>query len=75
MKASRASSRAGSRAKQLELALEWLSRRVALWAGSSWAFGAAVALVLLWLLTGPVFEYSDTWQMVINTATTISAGT
>ena len=35
------------------------------------AFGAAAAIVLVWLCLGPVFGYSDTWQMVINTATTI----
>jgi len=39
--------------------------------GSSWAFFVAVALVLAWLLSGPFFGYSDTWQLVINTATTI----
>jgi len=35
------------------------------------AFALAAAIVLAWLLTGPVFGYSDTWQLVINTATTI----
>jgi low affinity Fe/Cu permease len=45
----------------------WASRVV----GSSWAFFVAVALVLAWLLSGPFFGYSDTWQLVINTATTI----
>ena len=40
-------------------------------AGSSWAFGAAVAAVLVWALTGPVFHFSDTWQLTINTGTTI----
>ena len=35
------------------------------------AFIIAVVLVLLWLVTGPVFDYSDTWQLVINTTTTI----
>jgi low affinity Fe/Cu permease len=51
--------------------LETLSRRAIQSAGSSWAFGAAVAVILLWLLTGPVFGYSDTWQLVINTGTTV----
>jgi len=36
-----------------------------------WAFVAALALILLWALLGPVFHYSDTWQLVVNTATTI----
>lgn len=45
--------------------------RIAHVAGQSAAFVAAVALILLWLLTGPLFGYSDTWQLVVNTATTI----
>ena len=39
--------------------------------GSSWAFFAALAVVIAWAVTGPVFNYSDTWQLVINTGTTI----
>ncbi|HVP72188.1 MAG TPA: low affinity iron permease family protein [Phycisphaerales bacterium] len=39
--------------------------------GSPFAFLLAVALVLLWLITGPAFGFSDTWQLVINTGTTI----
>ncbi len=39
--------------------------------GSPWAFLAAVATVALWALAGPTFGYSDTWQLVINTGTTI----
>ena len=45
--------------------------RVAHWVGSSWLFFVAVALVVVWGLTGPIFHYSNTWQLVINTATTI----
>ncbi len=41
------------------------------WAGSSWAFGVAAGVILVWGLTGPIFGYSDTWQLVINTGTTI----
>jgi low affinity Fe/Cu permease len=51
--------------------LERWSRAVTAWTGSSWAFGIAVVVVLSWLLTGPIFHYSDTWQLVINTGTTI----
>lgn len=40
-------------------------------AGSSGAFVAAVVVVLLWAMMGPYFDYSDTWQLVINTGTTI----
>jgi low affinity Fe/Cu permease len=47
------------------------SARVSRWVGSSWLFFGAVALVVLWGATGPIFHYSDTWQLVINTATTI----
>jgi low affinity Fe/Cu permease len=41
------------------------------WTGSTASFLCAVAVVLIWLLTGPLFHYSDTWQLVINTSTTI----
>jgi low affinity Fe/Cu permease len=51
--------------------LERLSRGATQRAGSSWAFGIALAVILVWLTTGPVFRYSDTWQLVINTGTTI----
>jgi low affinity Fe/Cu permease len=40
-------------------------------AGSSGAFAAACGVILVWVLTGPIFRYSDTWQLVINTGTTI----
>jgi low affinity Fe/Cu permease len=40
-------------------------------AGSPWAFTIAVAIVAIWAATGPIFGYSDTWQLVINTGTTI----
>jgi low affinity Fe/Cu permease len=39
--------------------------------GSAWAFSAAVLVILLWLVTGPIFHFSDTWQLIINTATTV----
>ena len=39
--------------------------------GSSWAFIMAVLIILVWGITGPLFHYSDTWQLVINTGTTI----
>jgi low affinity Fe/Cu permease len=39
--------------------------------GSSWAFILAVLIIFLWAVTGPMFHYSDTWQLVINTGTTI----
>src|SRR5947209_6056498 len=39
--------------------------------GSSWAFILAVLTIVVWAVTGPMFHYSDTWQLVINTGTTI----
>ena len=45
--------------------------RIATFAGQSFAFVTAVLLIIVWGVTGPVFHYSDTWQLVINTATTI----
>jgi low affinity Fe/Cu permease len=39
--------------------------------GSSWSFIAAVLIIIIWAGTGPAFGYSDTWQLVINTGTTI----
>ena len=47
------------------------AHRSATMLGSAWAFTAAVIVILVWLLTGPVFHFSDTWQLIINTATTI----
>src|SRR5687767_15488620 len=40
-------------------------------AGSPWAFILATLIILVWALAGPLFGYSDTWQLVVNTATTI----
>jgi len=51
--------------------LEHWSRHVTAWTGSSWAFALAVMVIVAWLITGPMFHYSDTWQLVINTSTTI----
>jgi len=52
--------------------LEAFAHRVTEWAGSSWAFGGAVAVIAIWALLGPVYHFSDTWQLVINTGTTHS---
>jgi low affinity Fe/Cu permease len=49
----------------------FLASRIAAFAGQPAAFVGAVALILLWGVTGPIFHYSDTWQLVVNTATTI----
>src|SRR5262249_47913261 len=44
---------------------------ISVWTGHPLAFLLAVVLVVVWILTGPIFHYSDTWQLVINTGTTI----
>ena len=40
-------------------------------AGSPWAFTFACLIIILWAVTGPIFEFSNTWQLLINTGTTI----
>jgi len=40
-------------------------------AGRPWAFVLALVMIVVWLATGPLFQFSDTWQLVINTSTTI----
>jgi low affinity Fe/Cu permease len=51
--------------------LERFATGVTRWTGSTSAFALAFGIILTWVLTGPVFGYSDTWQLVINTSTTI----
>jgi low affinity Fe/Cu permease len=51
--------------------LERLAHAATLWTGSSAAFAIAAGTVLVWAVSGPWFHYSDTWQLVINTGTTI----
>ena len=48
-----------------------LSHRIASWAGQPLAFILAASVILCWIVTGPLFGFSDTWQLVINTGTTI----
>lgn len=50
---------------------ERFAQLVAGWAGRPPAFVLALLVVLVWAVTGPIFHYSDTWQLVINTGTTI----
>ena len=45
--------------------------RASAWLGSKWAFAGAGLIIVIWALTGPIFHFSDTWQLVINTGTTI----
>jgi low affinity Fe/Cu permease len=51
--------------------MERLAIGVTQWTGSSWAFALAALMTLLWLLSGPLFHYSDTWQLVMNTVSSI----
>src|SRR5262249_31207085 len=51
--------------------MERAAQQAAAWAGSSWAFTTAVAIIVLWLISGPIFGFSDTWQLIINTGTTV----
>ena len=48
-----------------------LAARTSHGVGSPWAFVVALTIVVVWGLTGPLFHFSDTWQLVINTGTTI----
>lgn len=45
--------------------------RAAYWVGTKWAFFVAILSIILWLVSGPYFRYSDTWQLIINTGTTV----
>ncbi len=47
------------------------AHRTSLAVGSIWAFFGAAAVIVVWGITGPLFHFSDTWQLVINTGTTI----
>src|SRR5215212_3848359 len=57
--------------KGLSETFDRFSTRVTKVTGSPWAFIVAFLIVIIWGITGPLFEYSDTWQLVINTGTTI----
>jgi low affinity Fe/Cu permease len=50
---------------------ERTASKVTEWSGQPLAFVLAFLIVILWLVTGPIFDYSNTWQLVINTGTTI----
>jgi low affinity Fe/Cu permease len=46
---------------------QWVTR----WVGSVWAFTLACLILIVWGITGPIYHYSDTWQLVINTGTSV----
>jgi len=64
-------SQSSQKSKLTKSSFEEFALRVAKASGSSYAFFTALTIIILWLLTGPLFGYSDTWQLVINTGTTI----
>ena len=47
------------------------ANKISIWTGSASTFLGAIAIIVIWGLTGPIFHYSDTWQLIINTGTTI----
>jgi low affinity Fe/Cu permease len=48
-----------------------VAKKTAHYTGRPIAFGLAAGTILIWLITGPIFDYSDTWQLIINTGTTV----
>jgi len=60
-----------SKREGIEDAFAQLAAKASIAAGSFWAFVLAVAVVAVWVATGPIFHFSETWQLVINTGSTI----
>ncbi|HLP11676.1 MAG TPA: low affinity iron permease family protein [Flavobacteriales bacterium] len=50
---------------------ERFARKATVFSGSTIAFITALTIILIWIITGPLFNFSDTWQLVINTGTTV----
>jgi low affinity Fe/Cu permease len=63
--------RPSSAGKEIREVFHRFSQAVSTVAGSPWTFFTAVLIVVIWAILGPRFHYSDTWQLVINTGTTI----
>jgi low affinity Fe/Cu permease len=57
--------------KKKDNVFERVATVITCWTGSSVAFLTAFGIVLIWAITGPLFDFSDTWQLIINTGTTI----
>ena len=58
-------------AKRLNESFHNFAHRTAAVMGNAWSFLASIVLIIIWAVTGPLFHYSNTWQLVINTGTTI----
>ena len=56
--------------KDMDIFTKFTSK-ISSWLGRPWFFSAMLLLVVIWLVTGPFFGFSDTWQLIINTSTTI----
>jgi len=63
--------RATQRTRSAGRLFDETAAHVARWTGRPWAFGVALLVIVVWGVTGPIFQYSDTWQLIINTGTTI----
>jgi low affinity Fe/Cu permease len=61
----------GHHGRRSPAVMERFAHRVTMWSGSSLAFCIAFGVIIAWAVTGPLFHYSDTWQLAINTSTTI----
>lgn len=61
----------GKKKRSMSDRMSALASAVTQWAGGNWGFATALGIVVIWALTGPLFKWSDTWQLVINTGTTI----
>jgi len=57
--------------RRLRAGFDWISAKLVRFTGSSGAFAGAVGVIAIWAITGPLFHYSDTWQLIINTGTTV----
>jgi low affinity Fe/Cu permease len=58
-------------ANDTEKGFHVFATQAAYWVGTKWAFLTALVIIIVWLISGPYFHYSDTWQLIINTGTTI----
>jgi low affinity Fe/Cu permease len=57
--------------RTLKATFRKLAHKTSAGVGSPWAFTVAVAIIVVWAATGPIFHFSDTWQLIINTGTTL----
>ncbi len=57
--------------RKIRRSWEKFARQATQWTGRPAAFAVALAIIVVWLATGPLFHFSDTWQLVINTGTTV----